>query len=326
MAWTDLSPALLVGLALLVVLTGCLGAGDQGDAGPPVDDGDVADSGSGNGTGSGEIDAPGWPPVEQARIRPGSKIVRNVDDYTGLRLSCTANFVFSNPRNTTLYLGVAAHCVDGFREIGDPIWVAGIPEAGRLAYCSYGTMVEGGIASCPPAEETNLSAKERDNDFALVEILEEYRDEVHPAIRVWGGPTGIAEPPGDGVQVLSYGNSSFRDANEEAAPEQHKVRQGQTVMSPESRWVTHAFFDNPNINGDSGSPVIQADGAAVGEIAYTSLTRRSPPGSVGIRNLAPMVDFVNTETNLTIELKTWPLLPDGILPLASGDPATAPDR
>ncbi len=267
--------AVAVALALTApALTGCLG-----EAGPDVGAGDdEADP-------QAPVD-PGWPPVEQATIRPGVTIASG---------SCTANFVFHSLDNRTLFIGTAAHCFPD-AEIGDPVEVAGGAVQGRLAYSSFLAMEENGDSI-------------GGNDLALVELLDEARDRVHPAMLSFGGPTGIAETAAPGDQVFAHGNSTARP---DATPGQAGPREG--VVTEHGTWTTGVYFAGPGVPGDSGSPAITADGQALGVVITFEVAPQ--PASNNLANLDAALGYANEHMDESVELATWPPTEDGSLPAA----------
>jgi hypothetical protein len=119
--------ALLVALLLAGTIAGCLTPGER-------DDGDDNGAVPGDGNGDGASVARAWPAIGEAVIRPGVP----VSSDTG---SCTSNFVYRSPDNETLYLGLAAHCLEG-RE-NETVRIAGGAAEGIIAYNSWYTMDSG---------------------------------------------------------------------------------------------------------------------------------------------------------------------------------------
>ncbi len=283
-----------------LALSGCLGEvpneESEGSADSAPDD-----------AGPAQVFSPGWPDLGEAVVRPGVKIV---DGSTSG--DCTANFVFSTPDNHTLYLGTASHCLVGFA-IGDPVSIAAGAVTGTLVYCSWGTVDESDVCSDKMATDEGWA-----NDFALVAVPDEARNLVHPALLHWGGPIGILQaPPGANVHVLTSGNSSLRDAGQDGpAGSAADAREGTTAapttpFAPSAEWTTLARFAPPSIPGDSGSPVILADGTALG-IMNAIITYE---GANAVTHLSAAVAYLHNNTDLRIELKTYPVLADPIVPV-----------
>lgn len=283
---------------------------DDGSDGSSDDDG--ADDGTGNETGGDGADngtyAPGWPSPSDAPIRPGVKVHIPVDGGT---VQCTAAFVLSSPDNRTLYLSLASHCVSG-RSIGDTVDVPGVGTVGEIAYCSWGTIED--TDTCPEGDGPDGGLISHANDFALVEIRPARRGQVHPAMLGFGGPTGMADPGsvGAGDRVMTYGNSGLRDGSgtaPEPAGSALDAREG--VVYRSDGMTTVVYFAPPSISGDSGSPVVTADGRALGVL---SSGHTVPPQANGIVNLDAAVAFMEKRTELDVELKTWDLIDAGLLP------------
>lgn len=237
---------------------------------------------------------PGWPAVEDATLRPGVK------DGQG----CTVNFLFATPDNATFYAGSAAHCWK-LDEIGDPVR----PEWGgigwtnvnaTLAYCSWGAQEN--LLTCPA--KTWGEDEGWRNDFALLRIADEDRSKVHPATRVWGGPTGLASPPEPGSEVRTYGNSGFRDLDQ--GVNSGDSRSG--IVLQRDNATTYARFATPGIRGDSGGPVLTSDGGAIGVNSFRGLNRDAFPGraGLGIANIPYALAQFEEHTGLSLELVTWP--------------------
>lgn len=227
---------------------------------------------------------PGWPEMDTAAIRPGVSIAGG----------CTANFVFSSPDNRTLYIGTASHCVGG-QDINDTVSIEG-GHSGTLVYCSW--MHTENEDGCPQSDDGLIV---NNNDFALVRIDDEDRGEVHPALLHWGGPTAVAGAPSLGDKTLSYGDSK---------PDPLQPIEGYVILSDSTSFTMYAAA--PGIPGDSGSPVIAADGSALGVLIGLGLTPL--PGSNLVSNLQNALDFMTQETGLQVELKTWETLNAGLLP------------
>lgn len=221
----------------------------------------------------------GWPPKGEAAVRPGVRIAGRV---------CTANVVLSNPANTTFYVATAAHCVHG-RPVGDDVAIAGGRASGTLVYDAWETLegVPGHRVACGDRAE---------QDLALVRVDEADEDEVHPATLGFGGPTYLRDRAASGEELYTYGNSSYRG-------DQHWSKPTVGVSVGNGRCRTEAILPTRGY-GDSGSPVLGHDGAALG-IYVTA------PG--GFVNLGQAVDFAEAHTDLELELKTWPRFGEGFV-------------
>lgn len=269
---------IVLALAALVATAGCLGSGSS-SAEPQADDQAQPEPQP-----DPEEPEPSWPPIEQASIRPGVNVVDG---------ACTSNFLFATPDNATLFLGTAAHCVDD-KEIGDPVTVAAGAAEGTLAYSSFHTMNETG---------DDIAA----NDFALIELPDEARDRVHPAMLTFGGPTEISAEVGVGDKLYAHGNSTMRPGQ---TPEEAGPREGYVTHHDE--WETGMYFAGPGIPGDSGSAVTTADGAALGTLVTLEIAPQ--PASNNVANLAATLAYANEHMDRTVELVTWATQGEGQLP------------
>lgn len=204
----------------------------------------------------------GWPDVDEARLRPGAQLFVAAGKQS--LSQCTAGFLFQSADNATLYLSFAAHCLGEDKEKRGGIGTDVLAHDGDGDLYAIGDVAYDGWAN----------GRDLSRDFALVAIrnVEGARDETHPAMRHWGGPTGMANTdtllPGTGV--VTYGASSKRPTD---SPD--NVKQGRFVSRDE-------LPDNPVFNptdgsrqllvrlepssqgGDSGSGLMLADGAAAG--------------------------------------------------------------
>lgn len=246
---------------------------------------------------------PGWPDLEAATVRPGVQLLPFVL-APGVELhDCTSNFVFRSPDNASLYLGTAAHCIDGMN-IGDAVSIADGAATGTLAYSSWATMDE-----IEEKDETIRSL----NDFALVRIDNESRAAVHPAMLRFGGPVGLLEAEGAAVgdKVLSYGNSALRMRAEPTSWKEGMVR------AVPNDWTYRVHFVTPGIPGDSGSGAMTADGRALGVVVTLGLLG----GDNGVTSLARALEYARDVGGVEVELVTWDLLSSGVLPIGTEAPA-----
>lgn len=213
-----------------------------------------------------------WPEPDEATLRPGIAI-GNLDVPVG-DTSCTANFVFSSRTDDRLFIGTAAHCV-GAR--GERV---------ELAHgTAHGTVAYNGQDVFEQVEEDDICATEQAQDFALIEIPEAFWNEVHPKMLGWGGPTDLRTQTRSGEQIYRYGNSTLRNGA-------HNAGTGYAMGNSPCSTQTASL----GISGDSGSPVLASDGAAVGV--------HVGPGGEFV-NLAQAVAFAERHTDLSVALETW---------------------
>lgn len=237
-----------------------------------------------------------WAPIEDAVIRPGVKIHKESG-------GCTTNFVFEGATDASLYIGTAAHCLEGYA-VGTILTLAGVSNAARLAYCSWGTLKTNDTSGCPFPPDSSLDDS-LDNDFALLEIRPDLRPLVHPALRHWGGPTGLAGAPVVGTGVMMYGNSGLRDGFQDHIPDPADPIDGKVAHPGFNEWETYLQISG-GIQGDSGAPVITHDGKALGVLR--SLEECGEGVWQTITDLAPALNFLAEHNVLAVELATWPLL------------------
>ncbi len=265
--------AAIVSLGFILTIAGCVDyPGDNDD---------------GNGE-SQELEQSPWPALEDAQVRPGVQVVSEAG-------SCTSNFVFKSPDNATLYLGLAAHCLEGEEE-GETVEIAGGVVRGSVAYNSWYTMDNmdgsGGI-------------DQQTNDFALIELPADKRHLVHPAIYHYGGPTGLAESASQGERVLTYGNTPLRQGVEPS-----NTREGYVVES--TPWYTSMYIATPGLPGDSGSAVLSGNGEALGVLIHLGVAPLA--GSNGAVNVAAALDFAAEHAGVQVELATWKVIDPGVFP------------
>lgn len=325
-------------LALLAALAALLAGCVQPEALVPAGDVDVGGNGSAGGnasTGGGSAPAGGgrapaeggnstgdapdgnatsptprgppieWPDPESAPVRPGVQVV------TPDGSQCTSNFVFTSLDNATIYLGLAAHCVYGMA-LGDPLDVDGGTAGGTLAYSSWlhtGHNEPNSPAGDVCTDETDAAVCAF-NDFALVRIDDADRGLVHPAMKRFGGPTGLA-PAGTastGDKVLTFGNSGLRAGLEATSPHEG------VVLFGDDGWTTTIYTATPGVPGDSGSGVMLGDGSALGVLVTIGLTPY--PASNGVSTLETLLAWMTERTGMEVQLATWELLDPGLLPLS----------
>lgn len=287
--------------------------GSSSDEGANESEGDSNRSDRSNETSDGGSDGdssddarsyPPWPEPSEASVRPGVQIRSSSGQ-------CTSNFLFRTPDNSTLMLGVAAHCVAGNPDAGDgcdpdtepsepgtEVQIDGASNAGVLVYSAWHTM--------QATNESNSDAC-RLNDFALIAIDQADRTSTHPALMHYGGPTALAAAdslsPGD--KVLWYGNSGTR-----AGIEDIQRNEGYVVRDDGSRGFV-MYSATPGVPGDSGSAVLSADGAAAGILSTVRIAPET--GANGVVLLQPALAYAQ-QNGVQAELVTWELFEDGRLP------------
>lgn len=230
----------------------------------------------------GDADAP---------IRPG---VQTITDGG----QCTANFVFTD--GADVYLGQAAHCsgagaataTDGCDQaasplpIGTPVEIVGFDGTsydGTLAYSSWNTMIHG--------RETDGDTCAY-NDFALVRVDPADHGAVNPSLPYWGGPDGARTTPTDfGENVYTYGNSGLRGGVSALSP-----KSGTSLGTDASGWTHAVYTATPGVPGDSGSAVLDADGAGLGILVTVAIAPLT--GSNGVTDLDMALDYARAHGGL----------------------------
>jgi hypothetical protein len=281
------SHAPFAALLVLALIAGCTTPGAT-DA--PADDAAPRSPPRGPDGSSGPGALTAWPAADSASIRPGVQVVSD----TG---QCTSNFVFTSLDNASVYLGLAAHCVEGL-DIGAPLDINHGAATGTLAYSSWQTMAD--------VAETDGAALEY-NDFALVLIPNEARGLVSPAMRHFGGPIGLAESAGvaSGDKVLTYGNSGLRQEIDPASWHEGYVLE-------RAAWTSTVATVTPGVPGDSGSGVLTGDGRALGILV--TLTVAPLAGTNGVTHLDQALAYASEHAGIDVVLATWELEDPGFLP------------
>lgn len=236
-----------------------------------------------------------WTPAGEADIRPGVKSRTNSQ--------CTLNVLFTSPDGSSIYAGSAAHCHAG-KAIGAMVSLGGIPNAGRLVYCAWGTEIHGpGQAACPTLPtSTNQTFS---NDFSLLEIKPSLIDEVNPKVPFWGGPTGMSEPLERGDRALIFGNSSLADAGRGWVP--GPIDAIPAVVNHQTN-RTVVLETVGTIPGDSGGPALDEEGRALGVASILATApEEGRPYEVWYAYLPFVVQFMEERTDLEVELLTAPL-------------------
>jgi hypothetical protein len=204
--------------------------------------------------------------VVQTQIQPGARIRTPIG-------SCTTNFVFTNAAGR-LFIGTAGHCAN----VGDRIESSEGTE--------FGTVV---------TSENKYPV----SDFALILIDVEDEHLVSPAMRYWGGPTGITtfSDVKQGDLILSYGYGIGFGSNE------YTRRRAGFLWSYGIQNYSAFIAGTP---GDSGGPIVHAGtGKALGVIDV--LKAGAPQGGTTIENVLGRAMLLYGDDTLT--LVTAPLEP-----------------
>ncbi|MEA3199838.1 MAG: hypothetical protein QOE90_1266 [Thermoplasmata archaeon] len=178
-------------------------------------------------------------------IQPGAQQVDG-DNW------CTLDFVFRDA--ASLYIGGAAHCSPA---VGARVASPTLGAFGTVVYKSF-TSANGHSAE----------------DFALYLIDADKVDQVDPAVRNWGGPTGVAEAPAPGTLLMHTGHGAYVSS---AAPLRPRLAVLQGVNGADSLTTGSAYegwylAEAAVLGGDSGSPMLTQDGAALGTVIGVAAT------------------------------------------------------
>lgn len=187
--------------------------------------------------------------------------------YPGL---CSLNFVFEDP-DERLFIGTAGHCVS---HEGQYVIPADFDQAiGQVHWIGEGL------------------------DFALIEIAEHLYDRVDPQVRHWGGPTGVAlqSDTQAGDLVLHYGNGVYFQESELTT-----ARAGILADQTAELFCTYASV----YGGDSGSPMITADGQALGVNTHIPLDECTPPTSLAGPTIEHALEQAEAQKGLKLDVVT----------------------
>ncbi|MHB8670829.1 MAG: trypsin-like peptidase domain-containing protein [Acidimicrobiales bacterium] len=248
---------------------------------------------------------PRWAPAGKATIHPGSSTLTEGSQ-------CTSNFVFYD--RTSVYLGQAGHCsstdgdlvTDGcsahLLPIGTKVSVRGAKRPGVLVYDSWTTMQQ--------VHEANANTC-ASNDLALIRIDPADAGSVNPSIPHWGGPTGPggATPPGQ--TVYSFGNSELRLGIFALSPKKGSSL-GDEGCDRTGCWDHANALIAPAIPGDSGSPLLDDHGRAVGVLSTGETAPRPTVSHFG--DLSRELAYVSAHTRLRVTLAVGTERFDGSLP------------
>lgn len=203
---------------------------------------------------------------------------------------CTMNFVFQDPAGA-LYIGAAGHCVP---EVGERVIAPGLG--------SFGTTVFWRDDSTNFTEPANATGPLM--DFALVKVDADKQDLVEPALRFWGGPTGIEAMYAPGTPTLHYGQGLFWQATEPSRP-RYGVLQERYQAGPFTDWylASHAIM-----GGDSGSGLLTGNGKALGIIVTVAATFGNQPGVIGGPTVELILETLH-EAGFDVEMATAPFTP-----------------
>jgi hypothetical protein len=219
------------------------------------------------------------PPSGDRPIQPGARITHPLTEPFGNRLPfkfrrCTLSFVFRDARKR-LYIGTTGEpdCVGA---IGERVYDENGKAFGTGVFreCASGAGTLAVIQACGPHATS----------FSLIRIDRARYGDVSPAVRHWGGPTGVmavgkARP---GAMVLFTGGGWVAGDLPQTAP-----RFGVLISYDWKRFTADTLAGL----SDSGAPLIdRATGRAIGIISDFGLTEVPPVTDDGPSILAILAD------------------------------------
>lgn len=233
-------------------------------------------------------------------VRPGSRLITEVG-------VCTANFLF-RAADGTRYIGTAGHCIGtGEGSTGTPhekVWPPGRGPAARdaddrrIGEFAYGALQSHG---------TGVGITYTKN-FALIRL--DPGIEASPQMCYFGGPRGLFATDTTDSLVLHYYGSG--DPGADVLPARSGVAHG----TPEP---DHVYATGLALPGDGGSPVMTADGLALGVVVTSSphgvgfstepggpppVYLESQQGTMGMTRLAPQLARASATLGVPLELVT----------------------
>lgn len=227
-------------------------------------------------------------PASAAELQPRPGDLIKIEGGGG---ACTLGFMFTGS-DRGAYMSTAGHCLLGTNEGSPKTWKIGAGPAVSTSAGQIGRLVF--------AENRDSAETGDDYDFALIRLDKGVKGSAE--IRVLGTPTGINSEQGQSLATLrTYGHSVFSTASPD-----------REVIAPNTRHKDHVYAHGPVFQGDSGAPVVDEQGRAVGTILGGGLGRVGVGiGSVNmphdgafniIGRLGPVVQHASTALRLRLTL------------------------
>lgn len=200
--------------------------------------------------------------------------------------ACTLGFLFKGSDGAS-YMSTAGHCVDAAQK-PQRTWAKGSGPAVSTS--------EGQIGRVVFAENVKVPEVRDDYDFALVRLDPGVQGSAE--IRTFGAPTGINDEQAADPEVLRvYGHGVVVS----------QVSRERQLVAPSTRNKDHVYAHGPVLFGDSGAPVIDEQGRAVGTVLGAGLRFGSgdalsdlAPNIIG--RLGPVVDRASRALRLRLVL------------------------
>lgn len=167
---------------------------------------------------------------------------------------CTANFIFTD--GSSDYVGTARHCVGD--KGGD---------VGRVVVMQVDTAT---IAAVGEVAKHTSGEGDVGEDFALVRIYPDVAEKwgINPAVPFTLGPQGVYE--GCEIEPVEHYGHGYGVA----------VSQGKPYAGLATNWLRDGYgWTGAALPGDSGSPVVLADGRAAGNLTHLIVDLFDYPGS-----------------------------------------------
>ncbi|HEV2808819.1 MAG TPA: trypsin-like peptidase domain-containing protein [Acidimicrobiales bacterium] len=217
-------------------------------------------------------------------VFPGAR----VQSGTG---SCTLNFLFKGSDGGR-YMGTAGHCAFSSlpisQDIGERVFAAGEgPEALDADGNRIGTFA--------------YAVQQQPKDFGLIRLDDDV--DVSPVVAQFGGPTGVNDEISSDVTRLSLFGNPLGIGGPLAIGRPLLAVDG--LRDPDTVAATGLALP-----GDSGGPVLDEQGRAVGVLSAIGLgaVETSGPGPLLITRLSPQLEQAERAMGIDLTLQTAPRL------------------
>jgi hypothetical protein len=241
-------------------------------------------------------------------VRPGMPWFLGPTATGGRFVPCTADFLYTARGDQ--YWGTAGHCVEYALSSGQDI--SRVRDAtGRVVGSVAGFRV--GSRCWPQACHPDVPDS---FDYALIRLARDVRGV--PAVCHFGGPTGMDSDDRAGPRTVHLFGAGRGVGFVDGLPAEAWIlpgRSGVAWLDGDWGWV-----DAPLSVNDSGAPVLDADGRAVGVLLSSFLTDGQRPGIVTgtspvgpglvLARLTPLLEWARLQFDLRLELQTAPVSPD----------------